>query len=145
MDDRNTLRGSYLRALDAKTGATLWTVSTGSEYAYSSSPSVANGIVYVSGSRPNEEFATLLYALDAKTGVVRWTAPNVASDVTIANGVVYATGQDHLFAFDAKTGRVFWTYKVPEGLSGGAVVVVNGAVFAVARNKLYVFHMVSHS
>ena len=76
-------------ALNATTGATLWTATTGS--LVPSSPAVANGVVYV-GSYDHK-----VYALDATTGATLWTAStgsSVYSSPAVANGVVYVGSAD---------------------------------------------------
>jgi outer membrane protein assembly factor BamB len=89
-------------ALNAATGAKLWTYLTGG--AVWSSPAVANGVVYV-GSNDDH-----VYALDATTGAKLWSYPDnvLLSSPTVANGVFYACSyQDngnpnppsHLYAF----------------------------------------------
>ncbi|MER5911896.1 PQQ-binding-like beta-propeller repeat protein, partial [Streptomyces sp. NPDC001982] len=67
-----------------------WAFPTGS--AVSSSPTVADGVVYV-GSDDNN-----LYAVDARTGKKRWAFPTgsaVSSSPTVADGVVYVGSDDN--------------------------------------------------
>ena len=92
--------GNALHALDAATGALLWT----SALAAASNPTVANGIVYL-GSWGNT-----LYALQASDGTICWryTAPvSISTTTTIADGVAYVN-LDGAYAFDATTGVLFW-------------------------------------
>ena len=85
----------YVYALNAATGAKLWSFLTGGEVF--SSPAVANGVVYV-GSEDNN-----VYALNATTGAKLWnytTGNGVDSSPAVANGVVYAASYDgNLYAF----------------------------------------------
>jgi hypothetical protein len=64
-----------------------WTAGGGTQATYSSVPSIANGVVYVSGTR-------FIYALDALSGSVLWTSPQleglVLAPPTVVNGRVYA-------------------------------------------------------
>ena len=53
-------------ALNANTGAKLWSYATGS-LAVASSPAVANGVVYVGSDDHN------VYALNASTGAKLWS------------------------------------------------------------------------
>ncbi|MEI6293349.1 MAG: PKD domain-containing protein, partial [Methanomicrobiales archaeon] len=84
--------GSYdnnTYALNAETGAFLWSYTTGSRI--SSSPAIANGVIYV-GSQDNN-----LYALDAETGAFLWdytTGGVVTSSPAVENGVVYFGSRD---------------------------------------------------
>jgi len=83
-----------LYALNARTGKTVWSAPVAS--GITSSPAVANGVVYV-GSDDGT-----LYAFNAKTGVQLAAVAGVAgqSSPTVANGVVYSetTESGELFA-----------------------------------------------
>jgi outer membrane protein assembly factor BamB len=83
-----------LYALNARTGKTVWSAPVASSI--TSSPSVANGVVYV-GSDDGT-----LYAFNAKTGAELAAVAGVAgqSSPTVANGVVYSetTVSGELFA-----------------------------------------------
>jgi outer membrane protein assembly factor BamB len=110
-------------ALNASTGAQLWSFATGADLL--ASPAVANGVVYV------EQYdGSNLYALDASTGAQLWS-DNIGSSLsspTVVNGVVYIGGGDALYALNASTGAVLWSYA-----TGGPVwsspAVVNGVVY----------------
>ena len=87
-------------ALDAHSGANLWSYTSGS-YVFSS-PAVANGVVYVGSADDN------LYALKASTGTLLWgytTGHYVNSSPTVANGAVYVGSYDgKLYAFGLPRG-----------------------------------------
>jgi outer membrane protein assembly factor BamB len=70
-------------ALNASTGAKLWSFATGNFFI--SSPTVANGVVYVGTDDGN------LYALNATTGAKVWsyTTGGTVESPAVANGVVY--------------------------------------------------------
>jgi uncharacterized repeat protein (TIGR01451 family) len=78
-------------ALNASTGAKLWTFATGADV--SSSPAVANGVVYFDSVDFN------VYALNASTGAKLWsynTGQPVFSAPAVVDGLVYidtASGQ----------------------------------------------------
>ena len=77
-------------ALDAATGAKLWSYPTGASV-NTSSPAVANGVVYV-GSEDRS-----VYALNASTGAKLWSYPTrgwVRSSPAVANGAVYVGSDD---------------------------------------------------
>ena len=82
-----------LYALDAATGAKKWTYRTDSQMF--SSPTVANGVVYVGSSRGN------VYALDAATGAKKWAYPigGMDSSPAVADGVVYVGALGGVYAF----------------------------------------------
>ena len=56
-------RGFNVYALNASTGAKLWSYATG--VYVQSAPTVANGVVYISSDK--------LYALNASTGALLWS------------------------------------------------------------------------
>jgi outer membrane protein assembly factor BamB len=88
----------YVYALDAKAGAQRWRFQTGDRIV--STPSVANGMVYVSSTEGDHH----IYALDAKTGVLRWryqTGGTYLAPV-VANGLAYVASYDRfLYALNA--------------------------------------------
>src|SRR5207248_2567845 len=98
---------SNLYALNAKTGAKIWSFS-GSPGPVNSSPTVVNGIVY-STSGYN------LYALNATTGAKLWsfTAEGVVDDSpTVANGVVFFGSDDfYVHAIAASNGTELWRFQ----------------------------------
>jgi outer membrane protein assembly factor BamB len=128
-----------VRALDAATGATRWTASSGG--AVLSSPAVAGGLVYAgSGDRK-------LYALDADTGATVWTVTTggaVSAAPAVAGGVVYVGSADRkLYALDAGTGASRWT-----ATTGGPVLdppaVAGGVVYLRSRDgNAYAFDAAS--
>ncbi|HYM14127.1 MAG TPA: PQQ-binding-like beta-propeller repeat protein, partial [Dehalococcoidia bacterium] len=135
----------YLYAINVTTGAQLWrqflglTSVTGchgtNNMGVTSSPAVANGVVYVGGGDSN------WYALDAGTGAVLWTVPtgdNSAagghynwSSPLIYNGSAYIgiasncdnpLVQGQLLRVDLSTHAIVDTFNfVPNGQVGGAV------------------------
>ena len=82
-------------ALDATSGTLLWMVPTAGQV--TSSPAVANGVVYVGAEDDN------VYAIDASSGTVLWTYTTgnaVESSPTVANGMVYVGSlDDNVYAF----------------------------------------------
>ena len=90
-----------VHALNTKTGAKVWSYTTG-HVTLASSPAVANGVLYIGSG--NE-----VYALNASTGAKLWsyaTGNSVDSSPTVANGVVYVGSADgKLYAFGLKKGQ----------------------------------------
>jgi len=122
--------GSYhfLYALNATTGTKLWSYNISDTDAVSSSPAVANGVVYFTTARGS------LTALNAGTGAYMWSRGigGGLSSPAVANGVVYISaaqslfGSDTgLFALNASTGASLWHFAIV----GGTVVVANGVVY----------------
>ena len=101
-----------------------WSYTTG--FLVTSSPAVANGVVYVGSFDGN------VYALNASTGALLWsyaTGNAVDSSPAVANGVVYIGSSDNnVYALNASTGVLLWSHT-----TGGAVesspAVANGVVY----------------
>jgi outer membrane protein assembly factor BamB len=90
--------GSHVYALDADTGTTIWS-HTMADYA-TSSPAVANGVVYT-GSYDHQ-----IYAFDALTGEKLWTSGfdemqgGIPGSVAVVNGTIYIGSKDNsVYAF----------------------------------------------
>jgi outer membrane protein assembly factor BamB len=90
-----------LYALKARAGKIIWSASVAS--GITSSPAIANGVVYV-GSDDGT-----LYAFNAKTGAELAAVAGVSgqSSPTVANGMVYSetTVSGELFALGLGTGQ----------------------------------------
>lgn len=113
-------RGLIL-AYDELTGEKLWEVTTGATNR--SSPTIANGKVYVGGG-----VARSVYAIDLRTGLTDWifkpANTGVYESPLYHEGVLYLsaawTENGHLSAVDAQTGTLLWDTVVGDGLVFGA-------------------------
>jgi outer membrane protein assembly factor BamB len=112
-------------ALNASTGAKLWSYATGNQVYHS--PAVVNGVVYA-GSWDNK-----VYALNANTGAKLWSYDTgyQVGDLAVANAVVYvATDYGNLYALNAARGAKLWNFQRGDYMtqfSGPAVA--NGVVY----------------
>jgi outer membrane protein assembly factor BamB len=94
-----------LYAFTASTGKRVWKTRVGaSEFLTSSSPAVANGVVYYVSP------ADRIYALRASTGKRLWSRriATSASSPVVAGGVVYFGAGLTVYALDARTGKTLW-------------------------------------
>ena len=111
-------------ALNASTGAKLWSYATGG--LVSCSPAEVNGVVYIGSNDDN------VYALNANTGAKLWsylTGSSVQSPPTVANGVVYFGSLDNnVYALNASTGAKVWSFATAGGVYSSPAVV-NGVVY----------------
>jgi outer membrane protein assembly factor BamB len=111
-------------AIDAATGAQLWSAQISADNA-ASSPAVANGVVYINGDK--------LFAFDAKTGVQLWSSSILdgTSSPAVVGGVVYGSGGAGVAAFNATTGAVLWSVSPggPLSIVGDSPAVAKGLVF----------------
>src|SRR5664280_2620698 len=110
-----------------------WTFTTGG--AVSSSPAVADGVVYVGSFDGN------VYALSATTGTLLWkymTGDIVYSSPAVANGVVYVGSEDNqVYALNASTGVLLWKYATGSSLFSSPAVA-NGVVYVGSEdNRVY--------
>ena len=115
-----------------------------------SSPSVADGIVYVGSQDKN------IYALGAWSGSLIWnftTQNAIESSPAVANGKVYTGGDDgYVYCLDAYTGTLIWktfvngdlpytfgsfVLKSSPAVSGGKVYIgsLDGYLYALDSNK----------
>ena len=123
-------------ALNASTGAKLWSYDTGARVG--SVPAVANGVVYV-GSQDSK-----VYALKASTGVKLWSyttgGPVGASSPAVANGVVYFGSFDGNYALNASTGAKLWRYTT-SAFVDSSPAIANGVVYVASfdKQRLYAF------
>ena len=115
-----------MAALDATTGAPLWT--------YPACPfgtsAVVNGVVYFSAQDGS------LYALNAKSGAFLWSyfVGGQPERPAVVNGVVYVGGIYYVDALDASTGTLLWNFHIDNYYPyyGFPVAVANGVVYAVS-------------
>ena len=112
-------------ALNASTGAKLWSYTTDGEV--NSSPAVANGVVYVGSDDGN------VHALNAHTGAKLWSYAIGGqvnwSSAAVANGVVYIGSEDsNVYALNASTGALLWSYATGNYVESSPAVA-NGMVY----------------
>jgi eukaryotic-like serine/threonine-protein kinase len=111
-------------ALDATSGQKKWFFR--SSNVVTSSPTVANGVVYFGSGDGN------LYAIYASSGQKKWSFRSgdaVGSSPTVANGVVYfGSGDGNLYAVYASSGQKKWSFRSGDAV-GSSPTVVNGVVY----------------
>lgn len=120
-----------LYAFNAQSGQVIWmdTIENSYDSRIAPSPAIANGIIYVSATDGSN---SLLVALNATTGKTIWTDSistpyDEAISVAVANGVVYATGND-MYAFNAQTGIQIWSQPMGE-IPAAPPTIANGVIY----------------
>jgi len=119
-------------ALDAKTGAVLWTFATKGRVR--STPATDGKTIYV-GS-----FDGRMYALDRETGKLLWSFKtlgnkvfpegSIQSSATVTGGLVLFGARDfNLYALDAKTGVEVWHQPVKNSWVASTPAVHDGRVY----------------
>jgi len=115
-----------LLALNAGTGALLWSNTTAIGQGITGSPAVANGLVYIG------TYDGTVFALNSSTGSVEWRYPTggyVQSSPAVANGVVYVGSYDHnVYALDALTGAKLWSFASGDRVYSSPAIA-NGVVY----------------
>ena len=129
--DANDVHGvDYLYAVNANTGMYLWSYAKGSQT--SSSPAVANGLVFVGGHD------NAVFAVHAQTGTLAWkfaTGNAVWGAPSVANGIVYVISWDgNMYALDAATGTQLWTQPVGSFVMGTPAIAA-GVAYIPAGNS----------
>ena len=124
-----------LIAVDAETGDPRWTFAIPTGGSIDSSPTAANGTVFIGSSRDNN-----LYAVDTETGRQEWafeTGDSVRSSPTVADGTVFVgSWDDNLYALDAETGQQEWDFETGGGIRSSPTVA-DGTVFVGNTNGIY--------
>lgn len=117
-----------LGAYDAATGHLLW--SKDLDPGNTSTPTVADGLVFVASGLDPSSGGRRVYAFDARTGASAWPAAFTTADDNIlllgavANGRVYATGTDGLlYVLDASHGTLLGEARIQSRLSPNAGIV----------------------
>jgi outer membrane protein assembly factor BamB len=120
---------SRLYALDAEDGRVVWSYSPPGISAGVSSPTVADGSLYVGFGDAT------VRAFDAGSGALRWTQPVRApfsqlAGLAFADGSVFALDfGGGVYRLDAGTGRPRWDYQFPSLASWGSPLVAGGYVY----------------
>lgn len=129
-------------AFNARTGVRQWALNMGS-YVSMSSPTLAHGVLYVSGAHPYD-----LYAINVNTHRLLWASPiphvfagSDDSSLAYAHHLIYVMGttgswnqaSSVVFAFNAQ-GQVVWqsrlgSGKLPTDIEVSAPVVVGTSLF----------------
>jgi eukaryotic-like serine/threonine-protein kinase len=120
--------GHDVYAFDAGSGEQRWHVET--DFAMSSSPAVSQGVVYIGSLGRN------VYAFATASGEELWrfVTPDdsLSASVTIADGVVYASGHNsgRVYALDADRGQELWRFDTGVTFRpASSPIVIDGTVY----------------
>jgi outer membrane protein assembly factor BamB len=129
-----------LYALRVSDGSVVWHTAFGDHLAIAS-PSIADGIVYITTSDVDHQ----IYALRASNGAVLWhyKTRGVSEGIgplVVVNGIVYFGSSDtkvqHVYALDEKNGELLWSHKFTEN-NGPRLLVNDGMVIVLAGNGIF--------
>ncbi|HJP65796.1 MAG TPA: PQQ-binding-like beta-propeller repeat protein, partial [Actinomycetota bacterium] len=127
-----------LSALDAATGAVLWSLSVpyfSESPSLAQAPAIAGGVVYAISQADPSSSTDVVRALRAADGAVLWqtTFPrltlSVSSKFAVANGLLYIGGRTGaIHVLDAATGAVLREVSATSSGTPGGPIVANGMV-----------------
>ena len=116
-----------MKAFDAASGTLLWSVDLPDQYAFTSPPTAANGIVFTGGAGSGGT----LYAVDETNGAVLWTMGvangDHSSPAVILGSVFVSYACPQAYAFNAVTGQELWYRSSCCSGGGGKTPVVHAA------------------
>ncbi|MBV8727038.1 MAG: PQQ-binding-like beta-propeller repeat protein [Candidatus Eremiobacteraeota bacterium] len=124
-------------ALNAASGAVVWTASLGGEMIASVATDGSKIYAVVDGGRSSCQSGPNcggIFALDM-SGHIIWSVETNYSQlgkalapVAVSNGIVFAAYNQGVSALDSDTGAVLWRYQDPHNIQAGPVIV-NGGLF----------------
>jgi outer membrane protein assembly factor BamB len=133
-EDRDTGR-TRLYALDAEDGRVVWSSSPPGITLGVSSPTAADGTVYVGFGDYGAGVAGTVRAFDAASGALRWTQPvrgpfSGLSTLAFADGGVFVLdGDGGVYRLDGESGKPAWDYQFPSLVTWGAPLVAGRYVY----------------
>jgi outer membrane protein assembly factor BamB len=116
-----------MKAFDAASGTLLWSVDLPDQYAFTSPPTAANGIVFTGGAGSGGT----VYAVDEANGAVLWTMGvengDHSSPAVIPGSVFVSYTCPQAYAFSTVTGQELWHRSSCCAGGGGKTPVVHAA------------------
>jgi len=116
-----------LRAVNAATGALVWSKQMPGEMGYSAPPVAVNGLVYLSTGQGQ------MFAVDQEDGSMVWTAPvanGMDSSPTLGSDGLYVSYACDTYRLDPFSGDTLWRYRGNCASGGG------GMTAALSGNKI---------
>lgn len=128
---------ALLQAFDAADGRERWGTVLAGQYAFSSAPTAAHGMVYAAGAGSGGT----LYAVRGSDGSIAWTRPVANGDSStpaVTLDGVYVTYPCETYDFRPATGTLVWEDRTGCSGGGGASPVVgNGVIYAPNGSGTY--------
>jgi outer membrane protein assembly factor BamB len=117
-----------LQAVEARTGAQIWSTQLPYQFFFNYVPVAGNGSVFTGG----DESGVTLYQVDEETGVLGWSQELAGggAGVTLGDGKVFFAIPCDVAAFTPTSGSLVWNWST--GCDGGG-----GAVAAYYRGRVY--------
>jgi outer membrane protein assembly factor BamB len=118
-----------LRAIDAATGAVVWSTQMPGSMGYSAPPVAVNGLVYLSAGAGGQVFA-----VRQEDGATLWTAPvanGMDSSPTLGSSGLFVSYACDTYRLDPFSGDKLWHYRGACASGGGGMTTV------LAGDKLF--------
>lgn len=118
-----------LRAIDAATGAVIWSVQMPGNMGYSAPPVAVNGLVYLSSGAGGQ-----MFAVRQGDGTTLWTAPvanGMDSSPTLGSNGLFVSYACDTYRLDPLSGDKLWHYRGTCSSGGG------GTTSVLAGDKLF--------
>src|SRR5689334_13444165 len=120
-----------LRAFDGTTGSLVWSKQLPGQYAFTSAPTVFQGVIYVGGAG----LGGTAYAVSAENGNVIWTTPvrngDDSSPAVTADGVYLSYSCFNVYKLNPANGSTAWFTNPPcSGGGGKTPVLYNDRLYA---------------
>jgi eukaryotic-like serine/threonine-protein kinase len=132
----------YVHALKAGNGQEIWSF-TQNDAEFLTSPTVANGILYVSINSAGPK-TNIFYALSATNGEVLWKyiesdANNyILSTAAVSDGIVYVASRNgDVYAFKARDGALLWHIMAGHFLFSSPAVIGGTVYIGSGDGNLY--------
>jgi outer membrane protein assembly factor BamB len=129
VSQNGTTGDARLYSLDATTGKPVWSYSPRGVAIGASSPTVAEGVVFVG-------FGDLqVRAFDAARGTLKWSEPvrgffSFRSTLAVSGGGVYAVDEGGgVYRFDRESGERAWDFQFPAIVSWSSPLVLGRVVY----------------
>jgi outer membrane protein assembly factor BamB len=137
-------RDAHLYAVEAATGTLKWKYAVPNGVSLEqSSPTVANGVVYMAGWYNIADFSQKgsVFALNALTGALVWeslTNTGFSSSPCIDNGKLFISGDDmNFYALNALDGSTIWRQQILP--NGASAAVADGTVFVGGGGTSHIY------
>lgn len=122
-------------AFDEASGKQVWSSQTLGQYAFSSPPTAASGMVYTAAAG----VGGTVYAFKDSDGILKWSAPvengDDSSPVVTKGGVYVSYACPQTYDFNPLGGAQIWHYSGPcEGGGGSTPVLYDGSLFVEDSN-----------
>jgi len=119
-------KDTYLYALNGQTGELKWKNKLAGSSWITSSPAIANGLVYA-----NTSDGRSLFAVQVDTGEKKWSFPVGGygwSSPSVAGDMVYVGGGGKVYALESQTGQEVWRFDTIKPIYS-TPVIANGVVY----------------